>query len=238
MEDAVVGDAGVSDTATAADVAAADVTVGLPSWLTGTWLECGGSLTVDAPAQGESVTKAIWRDIGGACEVRATVKWTDGQLDFVDLQATECTGTPPSWITAGTHATFDGTQLVIVHPALFTGLKRFSRTPDRQRWQFTSGKSVGNLDLCFDENGRFYDGRWKTEGDCWFISCGATVTQVKEVKTETHIWTECQGGCPCTSILIAKTKTESTMSGAFSTASCDTSSSGTFEATRVAFPKE
>lgn len=31
MEDAVVGDAGVTDTATAADVAAADVTVGLPS---------------------------------------------------------------------------------------------------------------------------------------------------------------------------------------------------------------
>lgn len=226
----VQGDiAGLADV-TASDAGADPAAMGLPAWLTGTWPECSGVLTVSAP------DVAVWQEAGGTCSVRAKVVWQQGALDFTVTEQTGCPDGSPGWLTTGTRASFDGTQLSLVHPTLFTGIKRFSHKPLRQRWNISNAVSGGHMDLCFDENGRFFDGRWRTNGDCFFISCGAIVTQVKNVGAEKHIWTECQGGCPCASILIVTAESSDAMSGHFTSAGCTFSDSGPFSAVRAPFP--
>ncbi len=209
--------------------AAVDAT-GLPAWLTGTWLECSGTLTITQPDQ------AVWQASGNSCRVTASLAWHDGALDFLTVTGTGCSGPLPTWLIPGTHASSDGNQLTLVAPSLFAGLKRFAAHATRELWAVKSSNGgSGNLRLCFDASGQFYDGGW-TSADCSLIACGSLVAQVKHVGTETHIWTECQGSCPCTSILIAAEKTAAAMAGKYSSASCLHAEDGTFSATPQAFP--
>ncbi len=210
------------------DAAGADV--GLPAWLTGTWLECGGDLTISQP------DSATWRASGSACTVTSTLVWHAGTLDFTAVTGVGCPNGPPTWMIAGTQASFDGAQLTLVHPSLFAGLKRLSAKATRELWSVKADASgTGVTRLCFDANGVFYDGNWAS-ADCSFIACGSIVAQVKRVGTQTDIWTECQGSCPCTSILVATQKTATAMSGSYSSASCAQAASGTFVASAQPFP--
>lgn len=230
----------LEDATPEASVLPADVTqtpVGMPAWLTGTWLDCAGAATLTADQ------KLVWKVAGDACTVQAHVVWHEpAMMDIVPDQVTNCTKNgPPQWMDVGLHPTFDGDQLTLVLPKLFTGFKRFSHNPERQHWHVSggkdqSGKAVeGDLSVCFDEKGRFYDGGWRSD-PCTLIACGALVTQFKEVNGVRHIWTECQGDCPCTSIIIAKTFSENAMSGKYASANCEFAQDGAFTATRMPFP--
>lgn len=233
LDDSGVVDAGMVDSGVVdvvADLAPADATpAGLPTWLTGTWLECSGDLTIVASDH------AVWHAAGNACTVTAQLAWHDGELDFNDILTSECPDGAPLWFLTGTHASSDGEQLTLVHPKLFAGLKRFRSQSVRERWALTASTGgKGILRLCFDGSGQFYDGNW-VSSDCSVISCGAIVTQVKHVGTETHVWTECQGGCPCTDILIASQKTEVAMTGKYAGGNCLTAEDGTFTAVALPF---
>ena len=130
---------------------------------------------------------------------------------------------------------FDGVLLTLVNPKFFAGLKRFSAKPTRESWAFTAKTGgIGTMRLCFDENGQFYDGSWSSS-NCSLLACGSIVAQVKHVGTETHVWTECQGSCPCTSIVIATTKTATAMSGKYAGGNCLGGESGTFDAVAQPF---
>ena len=213
----------------ALDVSATTV-VGLPAWLTGTWLECSGTLTITAPDQ------ASWTPTGQTCAITAQLVYHDGGLDFTGTHGGKCAGGPPSWFTKGTHVAFDGQELAIIAAKLFTGMKRFSHVATRESWDFTSGTGgIGTMRLCFDQNGQFYDGFW-VSSNCTLIACGAIVAQVKHVDAETHIWTECQGSCPCTSIVIATQKSAAAMSGKYSGGDCHQGDSGVFTAVSTVFP--
>ena len=204
--------------------------VGLPAWLTGTWLECGGDLTIQKPDQ------LVWHASGSACTVTGHVAWAEGALVFADLVPANCSGPPPTWLGPGAHATFDGKQLTIVNPAIFSGIKRLTAKASREYWTVTASTGgKGILRLCFDQDGLFYDGNWNS-ADCSLIACGSVVSQVKHVDTATHIWTQCQGGCPCSSILMASEKTDAQMAGKYSSGNCQHAEDGTFTALRGTFP--
>ena len=213
-----------------ADAAASTSAAELPAWLTGTWLECNGTLSITAPAQ------ATWKPAGDACAFTATVAFKDGGLDFTSVDPGSCHSQAPIWFTAGTHAAFDGQQLTVIFAKLFYGVKRFSHKGVRENWQFTgSNGGGGTMRLCFDDTGLFYDGNWNSSG-CNMIACGSLVTQVKNVQGVTQIWTTCQGDCPCTAILMAKDKSAAAMAGSYSGGSCKGGENGTFTATSKPFP--
>ncbi len=226
-----VSDALVSDAATGAaiDIQGEVTATGLPAWLTGTWLECGGDLTI-TPAG-----LATWHAAVGSCSATSQLQWQNGVLTFTNVAADQCPNGAPTWFVGGGQASFDGVLLTLVNPKFFAGLKRFSAKPTRESWAFTAKTGgVGTMRLCFDENGQFYDGSWSSS-NCSLLACGSIVAQVKHVGTETHVWTECQGSCPCTSIVIATTKTATAMSGTYAGGNCLGAENGTFNAVAQPF---
>ena len=214
----------------APDIAAADSSA-LPAWLSGTWRECTGTLTFTA--KNTFSWTSAWED----CSASGTVTLHDGLCDLaVDATSTGCTSAPPSWMRKDLQVTATSDQLTFVNPALFQGLKRLVRTGVRESWDIVGSLGgAGTLHLCFDAAGTFYDGRWRSD-QCSLLACGANVSQVLVVGSETHIWTQCVGGCPCAAILVAKQKTADAMSGVYNGASCDAVEKGTFTGKLGKFP--
>lgn len=226
------GDAPASpDADPAAEVAApADASpTGLPGWLVGTWQDCGGTFTLAADGAW------AWQEADSACTLAGKATW-DGMLLALTVTGGSC-GKTPTWIRPDLGAGLAGGTLALSHPAIFGGVHRLAQGPDvvRERWDLTAdtgGKAT--MSLCFHD-GAYYDGGYVSPG-CTFLSCGGGIDQVKTVGTAVHLWTHCQGDCPCSTVLIAKTKTEKAMSGSYFTGNCLGTASGGFQAVRVDFP--
>ena len=214
----------------APDVSAAD-TNAPPAWLSGTWRECTG--TLNFTAKNTFTWTSAWED----CTASGTVTLHDGLCDLaVDATSTGCTSAPPSWMRKDLQVTATSDQLTLVNPALFQGLKRLVRTGVRESWDIVGSLGgAGTMHLCFDATGTFYDGRWRSD-KCNLLACGANISQVLVVGSETHIWTQCMGGCPCAAILVAKQKTADAMSGLYNSAGCDAVEKGTFTGKLGKFP--
>jgi hypothetical protein len=83
------------------------------------------------------------------------------------------------------------------------------------------------------------------------MSCGGNFTNSKVVQVQTgsgpevqrHLWTTCEGGCPCSGLLIATEDSSvaepsgvgALMQGTFQNVDCTGPESGTFQAVRVPF---
>ena len=245
-DDASVSDTGITDAADAGvtDSTSADgqqtdtpgtdiapVDTGLPATLTGTWLECAGTLTLTHERTWS------WTSRSG-CTHAGEVAWTPetGAIAFAETATPTCAEPVPTWLQGTATAASDGQHLSLINPALFQGWKRLSHSADRQRWVMSApGKGVGgSLSLCFDEGGHFFDGNWKS-ADCNLIACGALVTQVKPVGNETHIWTTCTGSCPCAAVIIVQSAVNEMWSGHYQSSNCAGADGGPFTATAEPF---
>ena len=207
------------------------VTPELPDWVQGVWQRCGGTLTIGPSAY-------TWRGTTG-CKADGPVTW-DGQfLGLLPEVVQDCSVTP-AILQPDLGATVQGELLTLLHPKLANSIQKFAKYGGlRERWLVTvEGGQQSWLYLCYDKTGTFYEGSHQGIESCQFFSCGGQVTGVKAKGGETHIWTACEGGCPCGGVAIAASKTDSAMSGKLFAANCQQGYTKTFTAERKVWPDD
>ncbi|MBM4345668.1 MAG: hypothetical protein FJ100_20030 [Deltaproteobacteria bacterium] len=230
------GDAAILDTAVAGDATAASAerdsaAPALASaGLVGQWYDCSGDLALRPDGTFE------WQSAGDPCLVRGGWSVAGATVTFQPTAVGPGCGKPPGWLKSGVGASVAEGVLTLSDLAIFGGGHRLAQgAVQRQRWNLTSAGHTATLDLCLTAKGTFFDGKFASP-DCALLACAGVVGQVSQVGSETHVWLQCSGQCPCAGVLVAKTKTAAAMAGSWSMAHCGGGSDGQFEATLGVFP--
>ncbi|MSQ81767.1 MAG: hypothetical protein EXR77_02480 [Myxococcales bacterium] len=220
------GDRDAGDTLESATTAAA---------LIGTWLDCFGNLVLGADGTFE------WAAAESGCQIRGGWTVVGAKVTFVPTTVGAACDKPPSWLKTGVGASVAEGVLTLSDLSMFGGGHRFGKQGSdraevlRERWLLQATAGTATMDLCFTANGMFFNGKFTSPG-CAVLACAGVVGQVSKVGTQTHIWTQCAGQCPCAGVVVAQIKTAAHMSGTYSAAHCGSSQYGEFSAKIGVFP--
>ncbi len=221
----VAGDA----TADAADRDGASPAVAAAG-LVGQWYDCSGDLALRPEGTFE------WQSAGNPCLVRGGWSVAGATVTFQPTAVGPSCGKPPGWLKSGVGAAVADGVLTLSDLAIFGGGHRLAQgAVQRQRWNLSSADHTATLDLCLTAKGTFFDGQFASP-DCALLACAGVVGQVSQSGSETHVWLQCSGKCPCAGVRVAKTKTATAMAGFWSMAHCGGGSDGQFEAVLGKFP--
>ena len=228
----VVGDAQAAQQARQAETAqtATDATAGAwPSALVGVWRDCSGDLTLQGNGQ------LGWVSLADDCTASGTWTAAGGAIAITVGTTTPSCGSSVGWLRGDLSGGVVGDSLILAHPSFFNGNKRFNSSAiDRQRWLLTAKPGSAVMDLCCSASGAFFDGHF-TSPSCGFLACSGNVNDVKRA-SQWHIWTQCQGQCPCAAVLVATSISATALAGTWSIAHCGGSDSGGWTAIRQPFP--
>ncbi len=184
--------------------------------LVGSWIDCGGTLEIQANGHW------VYRPLFGGCPAQGTWVQHDGRLALVLGETKACT-VRRGWMRADLSPQVAGDVLELSAPDLGTWVKRFSRGElDRQRWMLTTDENARTeMFLCFASTGAFIDGWYRAASpNCGFLSCTGRVLHVDREGGAWHVWTVCGGQCPCAATLsLAPTKTGA-LDGVYGASSC------------------
>ncbi len=198
--------------------------------LVGQWYDCSGDLALRPEGTFE------WQSAGDPCLVRGGWSVAGATVTFQPTAVGPGCGKPPGWLKSGVGASVAEGVLTLSDLAIFGGGHRLAQgAVQRQRWNLTWAGHTATLDLCLTGKGTFFDGKFASP-DCALLACAGVVGQVSQVGSETHVWLQCSGNCPCAGVLVAKTKTATAMAGNWSMAHCGGGDDGQFEAVLGKFP--